>query len=146
MLRSSKEEIYGSRRFYISRLIIMVITIVKPDEEIRNECKNLLNQTVDIDWLKKFYHSFIKWNKIDRNYPKVNTHDKEYSREQLNRSIKTADRIRGYIQDTVMYLSQEEKEQIFSMLADKMNIKTEAKAMLEKILSSKKSQWQENKS
>ena len=65
---------------------------------------------------------------------------KEYSREQLNRSIKTADRIRGYIQDTVMYLSQEEKEQIFSMLADKMNIRTEAKAMLEKILSSKKSQ------
>ena len=49
MLRGSKEEIYGSRRFYISRLIIMVITIVKPDEEIRNECKNLLNQTVDID-------------------------------------------------------------------------------------------------
>lgn len=71
---------------------------------------------------------------------------KEYSREQLNRSIKTADRIRGYIQDTVMYLSQEEKEQIFSMLADKMNIKTEAKAMLEKILSSKKSQWQEKRS
>ena len=70
---------------------------------------------------------------------------KEYSREQLNRSIKTADRIRGYIQDTVMYLSQEEKEQIFSMLADKMNIRTEAKAMLEKILSSKKSQWPERK-
>ena len=72
--------------------------------------------------------------------------DKEYSREQLNRSIKTADRIRGYIQDAVMYLDQEEKRQIFSMLAEKMNIKTEAKAMLEKILSSKKSQWQENKS
>ena len=66
---------------------------------------------------------------------------KEYSREQLNRSIKTADRIRGYIQDAVMYLDQEEKKQIFSMLADKMNIRTEAKAMLEKILSSKKSQW-----
>ena len=72
--------------------------------------------------------------------------DKEYSREQLNRSIKIADRIRGYIQDTVMYLNQEEKKQIFSMLAEKMNIKTEAKAMLEKILSSKNSQWQENKS
>ena len=72
--------------------------------------------------------------------------DKEYSREQLNRSIKTADRIRDYIQDAVMYLDQEEKKQIFSMLADKMNIRTEAKAMLEKILSSKKSQWQENKS
>ena len=71
--------------------------------------------------------------------------DKEYSREQLNRSIKTADRIRGYIQDTVMYLSQEEKKQIFSMLADKMNIKTEAKALLDKILSSKKSQWPEKK-
>ena len=71
---------------------------------------------------------------------------KEYSREQLNRSIKTADRIRGYIQDAVMYLDQEEKKQIFSMLADKMNIKTEAKALLDKILSSKKSQWQENKS
>ena len=69
--------------------------------------------------------------------------DKEYSREQLNRSIKTADRIRGYIQDAVMYLDQEEKKQIFSMLADKMNIRTEAKAMLEKILSSKKSQWPE---
>lgn len=55
----------------------MVITIVKPDEEIRNECKNLLNQTVDIDWLKKFYHSFIKWEKRDGNYPNVNTHDKE---------------------------------------------------------------------
>ena len=49
MLRSGKGEINGSRRFYISRLIIMVITIVKPDEEIRNECKNLLNQTADID-------------------------------------------------------------------------------------------------
>jgi hypothetical protein len=49
MLRGGEDEIYGSRRFYISRLIIMVITIVKPDEEIRNECKNLLNQTVDID-------------------------------------------------------------------------------------------------
>ena len=71
--------------------------------------------------------------------------DKEYSREQLNRSIKIADRIRGYIQDAVMYLDQGEKKQIFSMLADKMNIRTEAKAMLEKILSSKKSQWQENK-
>lgn len=71
--------------------------------------------------------------------------DKEYSREQLNRSIKTADRIRGYIQDAVMYLSQEEKEQIFSMLAEKMNIKTEAKALLDKILSSKKSQWPERK-
>lgn len=71
--------------------------------------------------------------------------DKEYSREQLNRSIKIADRIRGYIQDTVMYLSQEEKEQIFFMLADKMNIKTEAKALLDKILSSKKSQWPERK-
>lgn len=67
--------------------------------------------------------------------------DKEYSREQLNRSIKIADRIRGYIQDAVMYLDQEEKKQIFSMLADKMNIRTEAKAMLDKILSSKKSQW-----
>ena len=69
--------------------------------------------------------------------------DKKYSREQLNKSIKIADRIRGYIQDTVMYLNQEEKKQIFSMLAEKMNIKTEAKAMLEKILSSKKSQWPE---
>jgi hypothetical protein len=49
MLRSSEEKIYDNRSFYISRLIIMVITIVKPDEEIRNECKNLLNQTVDID-------------------------------------------------------------------------------------------------
>lgn len=55
----------------------MVITIVKPDEEIRNECKNLLNQTVDIDWLKIFYHSFIKWDKRDGNYPNVNTHTKE---------------------------------------------------------------------
>lgn len=70
---------------------------------------------------------------------------KEYSREQLNRSIKTADRIRGYIQDAVMYLDQEEKKQIFSMLAEYMNIRTEAKAMLEKILSSKKSQWPERK-
>ena len=65
---------------------------------------------------------------------------KEYSREQLNRSIKTADRIRGYIQDAVMYLDQEEKKQIFSILAEYMNIRTEAKAMLDKILSSKKSQ------
>ena len=72
--------------------------------------------------------------------------DQNNSREQLNRSIKTADRIRGYIQDTVMYLSQEEKRQIFSMLAEKMNIKTEAKALLDKILSSKKSQWPEKKS
>jgi hypothetical protein len=49
VLRGGKGEIYGSRRFYISRLIIMVITIIKSDKEIREECKNLLNQTVDID-------------------------------------------------------------------------------------------------
>ena len=67
--------------------------------------------------------------------------DKKFSREQLNRSIKAADRIRGYIQDAVMYLDQEEKEQIFSMLADRMKIRTEAKALLDKILSSKKSEW-----
>ena len=79
-------------------------------------------------------------------FTSYNMLDQNNSREQLNRSIRTADRIRGYIQDTVMYLSQEEKRQIFSMLAEKMNIKTEAKALLDKILSSKKSQWQENKS
>ena len=84
----------------------------------------------------QFYIDFIT-------FTSYNMLDQKYSREQLNRSIKTADRIRGYIQDAVMYLDQEEKKQIFSMLADKMNIRTEAKAMLEKILSSKKSQWQE---
>lgn len=73
-------------------------------------------------------------------FTSYNMLDQNNSREQLNRSIRTADRIRGYIQDTVMYLSQEEKRQIFSMLAEKMNIKTEAKALLDKILSSKKSQ------
>lgn len=78
-------------------------------------------------------------------FTSYNMLDQNNSREQLNRSIRTADRIRGYIQDAVMYLDQEEKKQIFSMLAEKMNIKTEAKALLDKILSSKKSQWPENK-
>ena len=85
-----------------------------------------------------YYHFFNLFRILFFSYIML---DKEYSREQLNRSIKTADRIRGYIQDAVMYLDQEEKKQIFSMLADKMNIKTEAKALLDKILSSKKSQW-----
>lgn len=66
--------------------------------------------------------------------------DQKYSREQFNRSSKIADRIRSYIQDSVMFLRQEEREQIFSMLADRMNIRTEAKALLDRVLSSKKSQ------
>lgn len=66
--------------------------------------------------------------------------DRQLSREQFNRSSRIADRIRGYIQDSVMLLDQEEREQIFSMLAGKMNIRTEAKALLDKILFSKKLQ------
>ena len=55
------------------------------------------------------------------------------------------EKIRTYIQESLFYLSQEDKDKVFSMLADRMNIRTEAKAMLEKILSSKKSQWPERK-
>lgn len=55
------------------------------------------------------------------------------------------EKIRTYIQESLFYLSQEDKDKVFSMLADRMNIRTEAKAMLDKILSSKKSQWPEKK-
>ena len=55
----------------------MTITIKKSDEDIRNECKNLWNQTIDIDWLKEFYRSFIKWNRKDERYPEVRTQSKE---------------------------------------------------------------------
>ena len=49
--------------------------------------------------------------------------------------------IRRYIQGSVIFLGQEEREQIFTILAGKMGIRTEAQAVLERILSSKKSQW-----
>lgn len=64
--------------------------------------------------------------------------DRQLSREQFNRSSRIADRIRGYIQDAVMFLDREEREQVFWMLASKMGIKTEAHAVLDRILSSKK--------
>lgn len=37
-----------------------------------------------------------------------------------------------------MFLDREEREQVFSMLAGKMGIKTEAQAVLDRILSAKK--------
>lgn len=64
--------------------------------------------------------------------------DQKYSREQFNRSSKIADRIRRYIQGSVIFLEQEEREQIFTILASKMGIKTEAQAILDRILSAKK--------
>lgn len=64
--------------------------------------------------------------------------DKKISREQFNRSSKIADRIRSYIQGAVMFLDREERDQVFSMLASKMGIKTEAQALLNRILLSKK--------
>ena len=50
------------------------------------------------------------------------------------------ERIRTYIQESLFYLSQEDKDKVFSMLADRMKIRTEAKALLDKILSAKKSE------
>ena len=66
--------------------------------------------------------------------------DKKFSRDRWSRLYGMTEKIRTYIQESLFYLSQEDKEKVFSMLADRMNIRTEAKAMLEKILSSKKSQ------
>ena len=67
--------------------------------------------------------------------------DKKFSRDHWSRLYGMTEKKRTYIQESLLYLSQEDKDKVFSMLADKMNIRTEAKAMLEKILSSKKSQW-----
>lgn len=64
----------------------MVIIIVKPDEDIRNECKNLWNQSIDIVWLKEFYRSFIKWNRIDKRYPDVETQSKEINIARITSS------------------------------------------------------------
>jgi len=66
--------------------------------------------------------------------------DKKFSRDHWSRLYGMTKKKRTYIQESLLYLSQEDKDKVFSMLADKMNIRTEAKAMLEKILSSKKSQ------
>ena len=66
--------------------------------------------------------------------------DKKFSRDRWSRLYGMTEKIRTYIQKSLFYLSQEDKDKVFSMLADRMNIRTEAKAMLEKILSSKKSQ------
>ena len=66
--------------------------------------------------------------------------DKKFSRDRWSRLYGMTEKIRTYIQESLLYLSQEDKDKVFSMLADRMNIRTEAKAMLEKILSSKKSQ------
>mgnify|MGYP000135876343 FL=1 len=71
--------------------------------------------------------------------------DKKFSRDRWSRLYGMTEKIRTYIQESLFYLSQEDKDKVFSMLADRMNIRTEAKAMLEKILSSKKSQWPERK-
>lgn len=65
----------------------MVITIMKSDEDIRNECKNLWNQTIDIDWLKEFYRSFIKWNREDTRYPRVTTYTKDVAITRVTASF-----------------------------------------------------------
>lgn len=69
--------------------------------------------------------------------------DKNFSRDRWSRLYGITEKIRTYIQESLFYLSQEDKNEIFSMLADRMKIRTEAKALLDKILSSKKSQWPE---
>lgn len=66
--------------------------------------------------------------------------DKKFSRDRWSLLYGMTEKIRTYIQKSLFYLSQEDKDKVFSMLADRMNIRTEAKAMLDKILSSKKSQ------
>ena len=71
--------------------------------------------------------------------------DKKFSRDHWSRLYGMTEKIRTYIQESLLYLSQEDKDKVFSMLEDRMNIRTEAKAMLDKILSSKKSQWPEKK-
>lgn len=67
--------------------------------------------------------------------------DKNFSRDRWSRLYGMTEKIRTYIQGSLFYLSQEDKDKVFSMLADRMNIRTEAKALIDKILSSKKSQW-----
>lgn len=67
--------------------------------------------------------------------------DKKFSRDRWSRLYGMTERIRTYIQESLFYLSQEDKNEIFSMLADRMKIRTEAQVMLDKILFSKKSQW-----
>ena len=66
--------------------------------------------------------------------------DKNFSRDRWSRLYGMTEKIRTYIQGSLFYLSQEDKDKVFSMLADRMNIRTEAKALIDKILSSKKSQ------
>ena len=66
--------------------------------------------------------------------------DKKFSRDRWSRLYGISEKIRTYIQESLFYLSQEDKDKVFSMLADRMNIRTEAKALIDKILSSKKSQ------
>lgn len=41
------------RKLYLNRLMTMTIKIKKSDENIRNECKNLWNQEIDMDWLSE---------------------------------------------------------------------------------------------
>ena len=67
--------------------------------------------------------------------------DKKFSRDRWSRLYGMTEKIRTYIQKSLFYLSQEDKDKVFSMLADRMKIRTEAKALLDKILSSKKSEW-----
>ena len=67
--------------------------------------------------------------------------DKKFSRDHWSRLYGMTEKIRTYIQESLLYLSQEDKYKVFYMLEDKINIRNESKSMLEKILSSKKSQW-----
>ena len=69
----------------------MAITIKKSDEDIRNECKKLWNQEIDMDWLREFYHSFIKWNREDKRYPDVRTQSKEIGIARITMPWNTID-------------------------------------------------------
>ncbi len=71
--------------------------------------------------------------------------DKNFSRDRWSRLHGITEKIRTYIQESLFYLSQEDKDKVFSMLAGRMKIRTEAQVMLDKILSSKKSEWPEKK-
>ena len=86
------------------------------------------------------YHHFFNLFRILFSYIML---DKKFSRDRWSRLYGISEKIRTYIQESLFYLSQEDKDKVFSMLADRMNIRTEAKALIDKILSSKKSQWPE---
>lgn len=93
---------------------------------------------MDLEEKNADYHHFFNLFRILFFYIML---DKKFSRDRWSRLYGMTEKIRTYIQESLFYLSQEDKDKVFSMLADRMKVRTEAKALLDKILSAKKSQW-----